>query len=57
MTLKAIRRLNQFTRRTKVDTSKTNQSLQNNNVDASSTIDQIINATTEIKKPHKICKN
>ncbi|WP_203276663.1 hypothetical protein [Metamycoplasma hominis] len=34
----------------KVDTSKANQSLQNNNVDTSSTIDQIINATTEIKK-------
>ncbi|QKX38943.1 hypothetical protein HU157_01760 [Metamycoplasma hominis] len=34
----------------KVDTSKANQSLQNNNVDASSTSDQIINATTEIKK-------
>ncbi|QKX37258.1 hypothetical protein HU154_01850 [Metamycoplasma hominis] len=34
----------------KVDTSKANQSLQNNNVDASSTTDQIINATTEIKK-------
>ncbi|MGC7182256.1 hypothetical protein ACP0CB_02190 [Metamycoplasma hominis] len=34
----------------KVDTSKANQSLQNNNVDASSTTDQIINATNEIKK-------
>ena len=34
----------------KVDTSKANQSLQNNNVDASSTTDQIVNATTEIKK-------
>ncbi|MGC7160849.1 hypothetical protein [Metamycoplasma hominis] len=34
----------------KVDTSKANQSFQNNNVDASSTTDQIINATTEIKK-------
>ncbi|QKX40594.1 hypothetical protein HU160_01875 [Metamycoplasma hominis] len=34
----------------KVDTSKANQSLQNNNVDASSTTDQIIDATTEIKK-------
>ena len=34
----------------KVDTSKANQSLQNNNVDASSTVDQIVNATTEIKK-------
>ncbi|MGC7156059.1 hypothetical protein [Metamycoplasma hominis] len=34
----------------KVDTSKANQSLQNNNVDASSTVDQIINATNEIKK-------
>ncbi|RCJ00209.1 hypothetical protein DSL65_01825, partial [Metamycoplasma hominis] len=34
----------------KVDTSKANQSLQNNNVDASSTTDQIVNATNEIKK-------
>ncbi|MGC7168526.1 hypothetical protein ACP0B1_02795 [Metamycoplasma hominis] len=34
----------------KVDTSKANQSLQNNNADASSTSDQIINATNEIKK-------
>ncbi|CAX37446.1 Lmp related protein [Metamycoplasma hominis ATCC 23114] len=34
----------------KVDTSKANQSLQNNNVDASSTTDQIVDATTEIKK-------
>ncbi|MGC7177828.1 hypothetical protein ACP0CL_03020, partial [Metamycoplasma hominis] len=34
----------------KVDTSKANQSLQNNNVDASSTVDQIVNATNEIKK-------
>ncbi|MCZ2781645.1 hypothetical protein [Metamycoplasma hominis] len=34
----------------KVDTSKANQSLQNNNVDASSTTDQILNATNEIKK-------
>ncbi|MGC7173486.1 hypothetical protein [Metamycoplasma hominis] len=34
----------------KVDTSKANQSLQNNNVDTSSTVDQIINATNEIKK-------
>ncbi|MEX1818353.1 ABC transporter ATP-binding protein, partial [Metamycoplasma hominis] len=31
-------------------TSKANQSLQNNNVNASSTTDQIINARTEIKK-------
>ncbi|AKJ52592.1 hypothetical protein [Metamycoplasma hominis] len=34
----------------KVDTSKANQSLQNNNVDASSTTDQIVNVTNEIKK-------
>ncbi|OKL23537.1 hypothetical protein BRO50_01765, partial [Metamycoplasma hominis] len=34
----------------KVDTSKANQSLQNNNVDTSSTTDQIVNATNEIKK-------
>ncbi|MCF1355214.1 hypothetical protein LH651_02980, partial [Mycoplasma hominis] len=34
----------------KVDKSNANQSLQNNNVDASSTTDQIVNATTEIKK-------
>ncbi len=34
----------------KVDTSKANQSLQNNNADTSSTTDQIVHATTEIKK-------
>ncbi|MEX1818355.1 hypothetical protein VZ236_03235, partial [Metamycoplasma hominis] len=34
----------------KVETSKANQLLQNNNVDASSTTDQIVNATNEIKK-------
>ncbi|WP_158532084.1 hypothetical protein [Metamycoplasma hominis] len=34
----------------KVDKSNANQSLKNNNVDASSTTDQIINATNEIKK-------
>ncbi|MGC7178767.1 hypothetical protein ACP0CE_02105, partial [Metamycoplasma hominis] len=34
----------------KVDTSKANQSLQNNKVDTSSTTDQIVNATNEIKK-------